>query len=418
MKHHNILTGAIALTSLVSSVKADVEVLITGATAFRSATLSSLKAQFDIGGSYSYAHDKAAGLLPTATRATFRGTFPGVTGTTTVRCSFNGSVEGLRAITIPGTSFSATYLQNGAITVAGENPGVSAPLAQQAAKFAFSDVRQTSTPISGTTDGGVKVGVALFAPVTNPGAPSTFTNVTNQSFKSLFKAGSAPLYIFTGNSADTNNIYASGRNDGSGTRTTYMAESGLGITALVNQFTGTVSGGAITSLRKTTTTGSDISTIWGQNTNGNGGYASGGSLATLMKNPSTGVTVFDSDGTSVLEGPGAPVHLLTFLTIPDCIAIEDAGGEILGWNGVTLSSLNGVGTSLSAADKEKVTYGEYTAWSFEWLYTAGSTTADEDTVITGLKNEIPTQLATTYTEGVPTGDMQVGRPDDGAPVSF
>ena len=90
MNIRNILTGSIALACLATTVKADVEVLITGATAFRTAAINALKAQFDIGNngvSYAYAHNKAAGSVNAADRVTFKGKFPGVAGTTTVRAT-------------------------------------------------------------------------------------------------------------------------------------------------------------------------------------------------------------------------------------------------------------------------------------------------------------------------------------------
>lgn len=439
MKLKNILTGSIALVALASTAKADVEVRITGATAFRTAAINALKAQFDLGGSYTFAHNKAAGAVNSADRATFKGTFPGVAGITTVRVSHNGSVEGIRAIAQPSVANSPFFITDAGLTVGGgpgnnvpeaanENANVSGSTLQQTAKFAYSDVRQSSTPISSPTllPAQPKVGVTLFTMLANEGAPAGLTNVTFQQFKALFAQGTLPLSVFTGDAADTNPVYATGRNDGSGTRTAYMAESQLGITTLVSQFVATTSAGNdITVLQKVPAGGATIngvfdstsaSTLWSQDLDGNGGYFSGSVLRTEMGRATTNTQVLDADGVTELY-PAGPLHLITWITAADAVPARVAGGKILGWNGSILSSLN-TGLVLDSTDLAKVTEGQYSAWTFQNLYHNGSLSADENTVYTAIKTGIPASLiAAGYVPGIPSTSMNVSRPNDGAPIA-
>ena len=431
----NILTGSIALAILATTAKADVEVRITGATAFRTAALNALKAQFDLGGSYTFAHNKAAGGVNGADRATFKGTFPGVSGVTTVRVSHNGSVEGLRAIAAPGVVNSPLFITDAALASPGgdageatnENALVSGSTTQQTAKFAYSDVRQSSTPISSPTllPAQPKVGVTLFTMLANEGAPAGLTNVTFQQFKALFAQGELPLSVFTGDAADTNPVYATGRNDGSGTRTAYMAESQLGITTLVSQFVATTSAGnAITVLRKVPAGGATIngtfdatsaSTLWSQDIDGNGGYFSGSVLRTEMGRVTSSTQVLDSNGDELR--PAGQLHLITFLSAADAVPARVAGAKVLGWNGSTLSSLN-TGTVVDSTDLAKITEGQYSAWTFQNLYYNGSLSADENTVYTAIKNGIPASLiAAGYVAGLPSTIMNVSRPNDGQPIA-
>lgn len=435
MKLKNILTGSIALLTLATAAQADVEVRITGATAFRTAAINALKAQFDLGNngvSYAYAHNKAAGSVNAADRVTFKGKFPGVAGTTTVRVSHNGSVEGLRAIAAPGPANDPLFITDAALPApsgsGAEAAGISGSTIQQQAKFAYSDVRQSSSPVSSPTlsPANPRVGVTLFTMLANEGAPAGLTNVSFQQFKALFSGGSLPLSVFTGDAGDSGTfVYATGRNDGSGTRTAYMAESQLGITTLVSQFVATTSASNdITVIQKVPAGGATIngvfdstsaSTLWGQDIDGNGGYFSGSVLRTEMGRQTDVTQVLDADGSEL--APAGQIHLITFLSAADAVPARVAGAKVLGWNGSTLSSLN-TGLVVDSTDLAKITEGQYSAWTFQNLYYNGSLSGDENLVYTAIKNGIPTSLvAAGYVPGLPSGIMNVSRPDDGAPIA-
>jgi hypothetical protein len=419
LKH--LLSGALAL-ALVTTARADVEIIITGATAFRVATLDTIKGRFNASAAaYQYAHDQAAGSFNASTRSVFKGTFPGVSGVTTIRCTFTGSTEGIRAVAIGGVD-NATYLTDANLITAaaiggGETPNRTSPTASLTAKFAFSDVRQTSSPIVSPVlnPADPRVGVVIFTMLANEGASASLTNVTSQQFKALFGKGFQPLSLFTGNAADTQLVLASGRNDGSGTRTTYLAETGYGISKPVNQYVVTASSSTnITQLQRVPQGGgatpANASTLWGNDIDGNGGYNSGSALRTDFGKTSGSVEILDADGSQI--DIGVPVTLITFLSGGDAVTARVNGAKILAFNGAILSSFQ-TGTVLDATDTAKITEGVYTAWGYENLYYSGTLTTDQNTVYTAIKSNIPSNLGST---GIALSAMHVGREDDGGPV--
>ena len=454
MKAKNILGTAALGLAFLTAAHADVTIEITGASAFRKAALAAIKTLYtnDPSASFKFAHDKTSGNLTSSTRAIFQGKFPGVTGVTTIRTNFTGSVEGIRALTISG-NYNVTYLATSVFGAATNSPtgtevaSAATTDSATAAEFAFSDVSKDSTPLASYSniDGGA-VGVVAFTMIANEGAPTNLTNVSSKQFQALFSGGSQPASLFTGNSSDTTKVYATGRNDGSGTRTTYMAETGLGITTLVNQFvtnsngnfTSSAGAGSILRIYKVPAQGngngtltnragyvasgnmtggsaSDASTVWGQNLAGNGGYNSGSTLVTHLGYTSNNTEVLEADGTT-LEAAG-PIALVSFLSTADAITAKAGGAVILGYNGVKLDGIAGGAEALSASDKEKITEGAYTAWSYQQLYKRTDiTSGDTFSVWTALNGAIPAAIDST-SSGVKMDDMVAGRTYDGGPVA-
>ena len=444
MKSTAYITGLTALALAVSASAADTIINITGATAFRSATLTAIKAKFDAGNgtvSYKYAHDKAAGSLTSSKRSIFVGNFPGVTGTTTIRCCFTGSVEGIRALNMtgsldpspptyyPAAQLSTTTAGSPGVEVANPTP-VSPGLETltTTSDAAFSDVNVTSTPFPGSLATNDKVGVIVFTMMTNEG--STITNVTSQQYRALLSKGQ-PLSLFDGNAAHTTKVYAIGRNDGSGTRTTALAEAGYGVTTTVNQYVSIANDGtALTTLQKVPATGinsangqavtgqlaSNASTVWGQDVAGNGGYDSGSNVATDLGLTTSNVAVYDETGVLVTTGP---INLVSWLGISDAKTAKTNGGLLCGFNGQSLDLL-GASSSLSDADKDKISKGVYTAWGYERMFRTSSTTGDKKTVYDAIKAAIPANIGTA---GLPIGvvgsfaGMKVSRSSDGGLVA-
>jgi len=431
MKLKFITTGALAL-SLLTSARADVQVDITGATAFRVAALDTIKAKYVASGQpFKFAHELGAGLMNGSTYAMFIGTFPGVAGTTTIRCSFKGSVEGIRAITqspthdrkylLPSVLDSTTAVLGGA-----ELANVPIPTTTSQAEFSFSDVNIASTPFGSYSvlPADASVGVVVFTMIANEGAPANLTNINGKQFQALFSAGTFPASVLTGVASDTTRVFATGRNDGSGTRTTYMAETGLGITTGVQQYVrGVVSGDTITQIHRVPAGGfsasipgsaaANASTIWGQDLDGNGGYDSGSSLRDDMARTSANCQVLDADGSELF--PAGPITMVSFLSLGDAVPARQAGAKILGYNGVTLTSIAGGASQMDAADIAKVTEGAYTAWGYQQLYRRGDlASGDEVTVYDGIVGAIAANLGTT---GIPLTSMHVGRTYDGGPVA-
>ena len=452
MKAKNILGTAALGLALLTAAQAQTTIEITGASAFRKATLEAIKTLYTNGGSFKYAHSSSSGNLTSSTRAIFQGTFPGITGTTTIRTNFTGSVEGIRALAL-GNSFNVTYLNpsvvSGAVASSSgtEVASQSTTDAAAQAEFAFSDVSKDSTPLASSTLLGGNIGVVAFSMVANEGAPARLTNVSSKQFQALFQGGFLPASVLTGNASDsTVKVYATGRNDGSGTRTTYMAETGTGITTLVNQFvtndnsnfTSTTGTGSILRIYKVPAQGhgngtltnragyvssgnmtggsaSDASTIWGQDLPGNGGYNSGSTLVKHLGYTSSNTEVVDADGTTLEQA--APIALVTFLATADAITARTNGAVILGYNGVTLSGIAGGDQELSASDKEKITTGAYTAWSYQQFYRRNDITSGNALVAyNAIAAAIPAAIDAT-SSGVKLADMNVSRGFDGGPVA-
>jgi hypothetical protein len=434
MKTTSIACGLLGL-ALAAPAYSQTVVDITGATAFRSAAIAAIRAKFAAGGNYQYAHDAASGSVSGANKAIFKGTFQGLTGTTVVRCSWNGSVEGIRALV--DADFNPLYYQNVAgnfVTAAasggGETHKDTAGFAKSEetsqSEIAFSDVTKNSTPYAASllSPASPQCGVVVFTMLTNEG--STITNVTSKQFRALFSNGSQPLSLFTGVTADESLVYAVGRNDGSGTRTAYLAETGYGITNLVNQFM--ITGGddnAITTLRKVAAGGvgsgangvndaTNASTVWEQDFDGNGGYFSGSVIRGHMAKTAANVTVYDANGTDALQ-EGGKADLVTWITISDAATARSGGAVFCAFNGVKLDGIAASGSTLTAADKAKVTNGAYTAWGYQQMYARnGSYDGNTKTVYDGIKASIPANIGSA---GIPVGDMAVSRSSDGGVVA-
>ncbi len=465
MKFKNILASVLSL-GLVSSAMATTEITIAGSTSFRQATLKAIYNAYDymgtVGVDFNVAHDfvgntsNQVSQLIASNRAVFTGTFPGISGTTIIRTSFNGSVEGINAVagnndplflqvstaTASDTSSANNNTINDGIRVRQTISNTLRP------KFTFSDVFQSTTPVD--TDlyndpitlepvGNSKVGIVTFVPVANEGAPANWTKVSIQHCRALWFGGLSKLSLFTGNPADTTLVFATGRNDGSGTRSAYLTEWTSGVSNTVQQYIVTDAGdnttGQITAITLVPATGNgtgnllcpdgtgNASTLWGNTADGNGGYRSSSALREIMGRTSAVVDVY----TGVSQTPDvedANILLLCWLDTADAYGAAVNGAKILAYNGDQITPLapsnpsNFNGTGFSQADYEKITSGTYSAWSYQQLYHHGTLSAEEQdwrdamTAVGGWLEEGLQQTA----NGVVLADMQCERADDGFPI--
>lgn len=457
LKH--LFSGALAL-GLASSAMAQTEITITGATAFRQATMKAIFNAYDsignVGVNFNVAHDftgntsNQVSQLIASNKAVFTGTFPGIAGTTIIRTSFNGSTEGLNAIA--GNS-NPTFLQVSAATADDSstannntvNDGIrvfqTSPTEALRPKFSFSDVYQSTSPVNNEVlepVGSSAVGVVTFAMVANEGAPSNFTNATIQQCRQLWAAGSQPLSLFTGNPEDSGTlVFATGRNDGSGTRSAYLTEWTYGAANVVQQYIVTTAGQAVAGQISAITlvpaggngTGNllspdgtgNASTLWGNNVLGNGGYRSSSALREIMARTSTSVDVYDGVNQEPLV-EDANILLLTWLSTADSLNAATNGAKILGFNGVTVTPLassnvnNYNGSGFNQADFEKITSGAYSAWSYQHLYHHGSLSANEATWRQRMTDVWLVPGLQQTANGVALTDMAAERPDDGFPI--
>ena len=365
MKIKTLLLGAASLGLGLSAQAQTTTVDIVGATAFRSAAHTSIMASYTtLDG---YAHSGAATKAGSASRATYKGTFPGITGTTVIRVSWTGSVEGVRSLAF-SKALADTFIPDSTVTT-GEASGVTATVsASKTAVLAFSDVAQVNTPYKTPALKGGPVGVIAFAPVINKGAESEITNVTSQQLRQILKNGNIPESMLTGNTTSNGTIYLTGRNDGSGTRVAFLMETGHGAANAVKQYVINAST-SITDLatpvlapitaNSTTYPGYVLSTDFAKKAAiGNGGYQSGGTIAGWMKLPSSG-----------------DYNIVSWLGTSDAITAysSGSGGRVLSYNGEKLDGVS-AGT-WTDADRNKIRLGKYSAWNFENLFYKSTLTA-------------------------------------------
>ena len=444
MKIKTILAAAL-VAGITSSAMAQTEITITGATAFRQATMQAIYNAYSsvgaLGNSFNVCHDFTGNNLSqliASNKAVFSGTFPGITGTTVIRTSFNGSTEGLNAI---AGNNNPTFLQTAALLNTGSIQGsTTSPTQTLRPKFSFSDVYQSTSPVDNIVLNPAQsaVGVVTFAMLVNEGAPGNLTNATIQQTRALWAQGLVPASLFTGDPNDSTFVFATGRNDGSGTRSAYLTEWTYGVANTVQQFVAINGGTTATALTGLTAvpigsnltnpavpfnTGrsSDASTLWGNNAVGNGGYSSSSALRTLMGLTSASVTVYDGiDNSPVFQNES--IALMTWLSTADSANAASAGARIIAFNGEKVTPLastnpaNFNSSGFSEADYNKIAQGAYSAWSYQHLYYHGSLSGNENTWYTAMKNTwIPQGLQVTA-NGLRLGDMQVSRPDDGFPI--
>lgn len=365
MKNRFKFMAVLAIFTTASAF-ADVTINITGATAFRASSNNAILNMLQ-GVEYAYTGDQGLGG---ANRAIFRGTLPGIPGTTTVRTSWSGSAAGVRDV-LQGNTVQV-LLESTPMTAAGNN--VTSPEFEQAlAKFAFSDVAQDATPFPTPPLEGTPVGVVPFMFVANASAPEEMNNMHDQLFNTIYSTGTAPLSMFTGVEADSSTIVIpTGRAATSGTRITMLAETGFGIARPVQQWQAT---------RNQATNMIEDPELFGEG--GNLGYSSNSFIRDLM--------LGDSDG----------FLMLGYLTISDALFVIANGGRELTYNGVAYS-------------EEAVKNGSYTLWGYQQFYNAPGLTAAETTFRDTLINTIPTTMGTA---GIPIPDMNVIRlGGDGGPL--
>jgi len=212
--------------------------------------------------------------------------------------------------------------------------------------------------------------------------------MTQQLAKAVLNNTGLPLSMWTATATDTALVFATGRNNDSGTRLDAFAESGFGIGGAPVQVDGTQSS---TSGFAWINAG-----VWTAGSGGVGnvaffaaanGYSSGGSLAAEM-NATNSINVL-------------PGWLVTYLGINDSNTVN-AGANDLTYNGVPYGPT-------------AVEQGLYSFWSYEHLlYRTAGTAANVVTVANGLASQIRNTDATV--SGILATSMAVERSSEGAPI--
>lgn len=347
---------------------------ITGATAFRAAANNSILTLMGGAGTAEYTFTGTQGLGG-SNRVLFKGNIAGQPYI--VRTSWSGSTQGILDLA------DANEIQFLKTTVATNTDGINNPgtvddFEVAVARWAFSDVDQLLSQRPNAPLGGGPVGVVPFIFIAGQGAPSTLDNMTDQLHNALWKQGVLTASMFTGNEADTGLIYATGRNDGSGTRATILAETQYGAFTPVIQFNCAFTGDRQTG----TLTGTPFLFAPG----GNGGNSSNSGVRELLTRPGTGFS------------------FVSYLTVSDALAATGYNpltNTVSGGEGAVAMTYNGQRYSV-----DNVLNGAYTLWGYQQFYAAPDLTLGEQDFDTVLRNTIPSSMGNA---GIPIPDMAVER---------
>lgn len=410
-----IAMGVIAL-SFVQQASADATIRLTGSTAFRAGVHKGIIALFGGAANVKIATGMTSsnGFNTAATQSGYEGadyttiqgtTFSGISGTVTIQCSWSGSATGIADLDantniafIPaataagasGTGYTSAANTTGSVNTATENA---------TATIAFSDVfvDSTPTPLADLTDH--IVAVIPFCWVANKGTTG-ITSITQQQARAILTKNQ-PKSLFTGVSTDTDLVLAVGRDNGSGTRITCLAETKYGVSTPVQQY------------KITTATGvNTIAQLWpvgdgiGSTSGGNGGYASGSSIRTIMAATSntSSLQLKNAAGTNV----GAATRNVTLMS---SLGISDANTSVT--NGATRLAYEGV--LYDGTNPDLIYRGAYTLWGYLHLYTKPTVTADEQALVDGLTTQLD-DPAVLGSAGLRYSQMFVSRTSDGALV--
>jgi hypothetical protein len=398
------LAAAFAATVGQASA-ATITINITGATSFRKAVNAALLAQFT--GKPSFGYRYVGTDFTKASKAVFTGVLNG--NTYIVRTAMNGSGQGLAAIQ---GSTNLTFIPASAATATTDAAaqGYTTPLDSTSAKFALSDVYPATAGVSATglveANSNNPVAVAGFKFLTNFGGPAF--NITNQNFGALAANPGLAKDYFDG-SGDGTPVYLIGRDNGSGTRLTVLAETKFGVGNPVNQKYTSATSGTVNTSNYAVTTLADVPSGSGASglltlasSAGNGGYTSGGDVANAIAADYSNVVVTGSSA----QATAGPVVALTYIGTADAATAAGYGRAPVEctYNGVAYSAAN-------------IYQGQYTLWGYEHLYSKGAVTADESYWLNNATNGFIVKLeANLSTAGLPLSSMNVSRTDDGGVV--
>jgi len=404
-----ILAGLFGvLAAATAGAQTPTVIYISGApaarTPFSTAVYNTLLAGVSsTGGTITYAFSGTLGktTLTNANALAFFGGHLTVNGSNvpiTVEVSYVGSSAGIQAIADQQpVQFLPTTATNSHTTTAYPEPnGNSNPANYQSVvpQFTISDEFQKSTPWLGkntlnTNFAGSQtyqtlhsdiVGILPYEFVTNVDAPAAINNITPNQARILFETGLIPLSQLTGNHADENGyLYAVGRDIGSGLRTVFLSESGIGVQTGLIQYapvTGTNVG------TYTTNTGTQVSGTYTYVTsqgvypnevvngvplnNGDGGYGSFTPLQTVLASYS------NSNGASI-QTDGTAGWYVTPLAYSDARTAQAAGSHEVAWNGVFLTGSAGGTLPAGGGASTNLAEGSYTFWSYLNLQYLSST---------------------------------------------
>ena len=333
-----------------------VDLYITGSTAFRSNTYRSIRALYGANLTGQNPAD-AGGNASGSNIVTWSGTMSAFgSQVVMIHASYSGSAAGVQALVQnPNLTFYAS-------ATAGDGTTLS-----HTADLALSDVFQSTTAYPKPALVDSTVGVQPFVYVRSAATPTTVTNITIQQLQAFMSGGLEPLSYFTGNAADDSNLmYLVGRDTGSGTRITVERDALIIGSPLL--------------------WAPDATCAW----NVSPGFSSGSGIVTVLN--------------------GACGAAIGYLGIADAKNVN-TGANILSYDGV--KPFYG---PIITPNYTPVLKGLYSCWSYEHLFIRSGAAANVVTFRNSLKTEINNDLATSTT-AIQVGAMKVSRAADGGAIS-
>jgi len=411
MKIAKFLTAGALAVAFAGMASAQTTIYITGSTAFRPQTISAILSLLGSSNATSasptlppgsgYIFENSDSDVHKTNAQTFKGlTVNGTTPTASViiKTSWSGSAAGIQAIATTGivvnylpvtgytipTDGTGSNKIGGTVNVLDPRDGTNAHESVTLSDIAMADNFQAATPFNGTylghvyadlTDTDNIVGIVPFQWVKSKGAAAGITNITPQIAQAQWTGtGKLPLSVYTGNPADTADVYATGRNIDSGTRITAFAETAIGIGSTVNQWR--------TDLEENKYPATSVNGV--PEVAGMGGESSGGKLA---------------DNTHMGK-PGLAHSYVAYMSTGDASTLVGNGGATLSYNGVSYTA------------PAQITEGVYTFWGYEHLFLRPSITS-------GIKFDTASDLVAGI-DAVPgiirVSDMHVSRAVDGGTI--
>jgi hypothetical protein len=359
MKKTLLLAAAASLLG-ASHLMADVDLFITGSTAFRANVHDACKNLFvggaptEITGTPATGGDSATGSK--AAQWVMTGTpiasLTAISGTLTIHGLFTGSIQGPQSVE---QGIKLIWLDKTGARMT-NTPTIG---------FSDSSTLVSPYPVDGVNYGEENSAVQPFVMVksisTSP-LMNSITNVTWDQLKTMIAVGRLPLSAWTHNDSDTNFIYLIERTKDSGTRRTETAEMGYayntGITVYnwdatnklfykgTNTLNGPVGGtGGGASIGVVGPRGNgDVNLNWGP------GYVGGGDIANVMKDNS------------------ANNLSIAFLSIGDAKGITGTPwSQVIPFNGLWPTAQGPAIAGATTNDFSTITLGMYPLWGFEVL---------------------------------------------------
>lgn len=311
-----------------------------------------------------------------------------------IKTSWNGSTEGIRVVSrnvnvnflVDATTQSVGGTQ---LPTTGNTTEAQPPDAAAVDSFQNSTIWTSTPPLVDKL-----VGAGAYVFVASKEAPATLNNITTQQAQALYSSGQLPLAVFTGLASDrTTNVtstwggtapvqvFATGRDYGSGARIIAFIESGIGANANVQQFKPVISGGNVTThdLYPATT----INGIFFPA--GSDGNTSNGNLATTVLNKNT------------LAGIGG--YYISYLPTLDAANAVAAGAHALAYNGVPYTP-------------ENVSEGSYSLWAYEHILYKSTLSTPQKNLLDAFATQLTNVDATLL-----LSSLQVSRPIDGGAIT-